>query len=138
MAQSSNFKNTYVVNLNELSKHPFTYLNNGIVLPVENKNGQKTDEEFTIHSNRADRCIKQMCSSYPMLSQIIGDIAVRTVIEYVNKSGRQVMILYPTNENSLITNDWSNTDPDILPDAHKIINERKKVIEKMKKHTLSK
>ncbi len=132
MAEPITFKNTYVINMNELKKRPFDCLQKGALLPVEQKNGEPGTADLVLFSEHADFYVKRMIREYPSLSQTIGEQDARTIIVYLSKAQKPIMTLFPTNETDIITDIWNDVDDGVLPDATAIIDNRTKLIKQFK------
>lgn len=138
MAEQITFKDTYVIDMNTLKKRPFACLQNGVVLPVEQKNGKPDTTDLTLFSKRAEICIAHMIEEYPTLSQKLGDQEARTIIVYVSKANKPIMTLFPTNDTDVITNIWNDVDDGVLPDATAIMGKRQEMINKFKERNRTK
>lgn len=124
------FKNTYVIDMGKLLTHPFNFMPNGTILPIETKNGEHvTDEVPKLFS---ERLVKKMINEYPDLSDSIGSLTARTIIEYIDVNGQPVLTLYPTNDTELHTNDWTHIDGRVLPEIQSIIAQRQKLVSRYK------
>ncbi|MBO4745657.1 MAG: hypothetical protein J5613_01125 [Alphaproteobacteria bacterium] len=124
------FKNTYVIDMGKLLTHPFNFMPNGTILPIETKNGEHvTDEVPKLFS---ERLVKKMINEYPDLSDSIGSLTARTIIEYMDVNGQPVLTLYPTNDTELHTNDWTHIDGRVLPEIQSIIAQRQKLVSRYK------
>lgn len=118
------FKNTYIIDMEKLLNKPLTFMPNGTILPIEKKNGKAvTDEVPKLFS---ERFVKKMIKEYPNLSDVIGVVSARTVIEYLDQDGTPVLTLYPTNDTDLHKNDWTRIDSRVLPEVQHIIERRQR------------
>jgi hypothetical protein len=128
--ENDSFKNTYVIDMAKLLKQPFKFMPNGAILPIETKNGEHvTDEVPKLFS---ERLVKKMINEYPDLSDSIGTVTARTIIEYLDVNGKPILTLYPTNDTELHTNDWTHIDGRVLPEIQTLIQQRQNLINKHK------
>lgn len=132
------FKDTYIVNMDELKKRPFNCLPNGALLPIEQKNGEPNTDNLILLSEHVDFYVKRMIKEYPLLSQTIGEKEARTIIVYVSKAKKPIMTLFPTNETDIITPVWNDVDGGVLPDATSIIEKRKQLMKKFQEQNQTK
>ena len=129
MAETPVFKNTYVIDMKQLSAHPLTWTPNGRVeLPIETKNGiaptDPNEKKHGFDERHANRMIKQ----YPVLFPIVNKTA-RTVIEYLDSTGRPVLALYPSNDIDFYRdNRHQDLTPAALADLYTVCQEYKKFI----------
>ncbi|MBO4480106.1 MAG: hypothetical protein J5742_00585 [Alphaproteobacteria bacterium] len=131
MTTPASFKNTYVIDMEKLSKRPFGYLLNGTtILPIELKNGQEITATEEMQVFFAGRFVEKMVKQYKDLSKILGNTDARTILEYLDNTGKPIMTLYPTNDVDLHTHNWDNIDSNVLPDIQNTINQRKMLIGK--------
>ena len=130
MANDKPFKNTYLIDMDKLSKQPFNFMPNGAILPIEQKNGVAlTSDTPKLFS---ERFAAKMVKEYSILSNIIGKQNARTIVEYLDMDGNPILTLYPTNDTELHKNDWSHIDSRVLPEIQHIIEQRQKLINKYK------
>ena len=87
------FKNTYEINMTEAEKQPLLHwILAGNVLPIVDK----TDKSKFVIQKFSERGIVQTISNYTNLSKIAGEVEARTIIEYLDKNKRPLVLLYPT------------------------------------------
>lgn len=136
MTELASFKNVYVINMNEVTNRPFDCLIDGkVLLPIETKNGATFKlEEGQMPVLFSEHFARKMVKQFPDLSKILNDPDARTIIEYLDNNGKQIMTLYPTNDVDLHTRNWGKFDPNILPDVQKIVDARKELIGKAANH----
>lgn len=130
MADARPFKNTYVIDMGKLLKQPFNFMPNGTILPIETKNGEHVTD--AVPKLFSERLVKKMINEYPDLSDSIGSLTARTIIEYMDVNGQPILTLYPTNDTELHTNDWTHIDGRVLPEIQGIIEQRQKLVSKYK------
>lgn len=97
----ASFKNEYMIDMDELRKHPINYTLNGILLPVAKINGKLVTENKLF----AERQSKRMIEQYPILFPMTNRDA-RTIIEYIAPDGRAIITLFPNADVDIHDKDW--------------------------------
>ena len=114
------YKNTYVIDMDRVIENRIMWTILGDGLPVIRKN-DKPDNSV---KQLTERFVKKMIKQYEQLSQIIGKTQASTVIEYLDKSGKPLITLYPTNDVDMHNSDWSNLAEPAMADLTKTYSER--------------
>ena len=111
------YKNVYVIDMAQISKNRAEWTVFGTALPVTTKNGVATSDN---NLKLSERCVRKMITQYNILSNALGATDASTIIEYLDKAGKPVVTLYPTNDIDVHNTDWTNVSPDAIEDLHKI------------------
>lgn len=136
MAENKNsYKNVYLIDIDRIKNKVSTLLM-GNTLPVIDQNAttQNDTPTFKVFS---ERCVRKCIGQYNILSAALGNTTARTIIEYLDKSGKPLVTLYPTNDIDVHNNDWTNLSTVAFDDLHKTIQERTNLIKQYKKTVLN-
>ena len=123
------YKNVYVIDMAQISKNRAAWAVLGTALPIVTKNGVSTSDN---HLKLSERCVRKMISQYDILSNALGATDASTIIEYLDKAGKPVVTLYPTNDIDVHNTDWTNVPSAAIEDLHKIHDMRIALLKKFK------
>jgi len=126
------FKKTYEIDMDMVNKKPLIHwILAGNILPIVDK---KADlKKLNVHTF-SERGIQSMISKYPMISQIAGQKCASTVIEYMDKKQKPIILLYPTGNICIFSQNYeSDMNPETYADLQQQLKLRQSWMQRIAK-----